>query len=196
MTSRRAISSATQRFSGVRSARNHGVPLWHPGIGGSTDSGKVRSVNDGPRRARHAERLAEREHFADGDELVFCGEAGGFLDASAPRRPTRRAKRALAWSPKRSGATPAPLCCTATHQWWDELGASGRRFKSARRDQAQGPQSRALCFLEISILGADDVLSASMPTPRHDTAPGSRLIARCLGVCSSLASCVQAASAS
>jgi integrase len=49
-------------------------------------SGKVRSVPMAPTVAEALARLAQRENFVDDDDLVFAGEAGGYLDGSAVRR--------------------------------------------------------------------------------------------------------------
>ncbi|HWY89394.1 MAG TPA: tyrosine-type recombinase/integrase [Solirubrobacteraceae bacterium] len=49
-------------------------------------SGKVRSVPLAPDVAQALARLTNRELFTSEDELVFPGEAGGFLDGSALRR--------------------------------------------------------------------------------------------------------------
>jgi integrase len=57
----------------------------------SPKSGKVRAVPLAPEVARALARLGEREHFTGDDELVFLGEAGGYLDGSALRRRYARA---------------------------------------------------------------------------------------------------------
>ena len=49
-------------------------------------SGKVRSVPIAPDVARALARLSGREHWRSDDDLVFAGEAGGYLDGSALRR--------------------------------------------------------------------------------------------------------------
>jgi integrase len=49
-------------------------------------SGKVRSVPMAPSVAAALARLGERELFIGDDDLLFCGEAGGYLDGSALRR--------------------------------------------------------------------------------------------------------------
>jgi integrase len=49
-------------------------------------SGKVRSVPLAPDVAQALARLCQREHFTSEDDLVFPGEACGFLDGSALRR--------------------------------------------------------------------------------------------------------------
>ena len=64
------------------------------GMQTSPKSGKVRSVPMAPDVAAMLKRLSEREHFTGEDELVFCGETGRFLDASALRRRYMRALKA------------------------------------------------------------------------------------------------------
>jgi integrase len=49
-------------------------------------SGKVRSVPMAPDVAKALAALGQRQAFVSGDDLVFCGEAGGYLDGSALRR--------------------------------------------------------------------------------------------------------------
>jgi integrase len=49
-------------------------------------SGKVRSVPMAPSVAAALARLGQRELFVSDDDLVFCGDAGGYLDGSALRR--------------------------------------------------------------------------------------------------------------
>ncbi len=49
-------------------------------------SGKVRSVPMAPEVAKALAKLSQRELFTGDDDLVFPGEAGGFLDGSALRR--------------------------------------------------------------------------------------------------------------
>ncbi len=49
-------------------------------------SGKVRSVPMAPDIGEALARLGQREHWTGDDDLVFCGEAGGYLDGSALRR--------------------------------------------------------------------------------------------------------------
>jgi integrase len=49
-------------------------------------SGKVRSVPMAPDVAKALAALGQRRDFVSGDDLVFCGEAGGYLDGSALRR--------------------------------------------------------------------------------------------------------------
>ncbi len=62
-------------------------------------SGKVRSVPMAPEVAKALAALGQRWDFVAGDDLVFCGEAGGYLDGSALRR---RYAEAL----KRAGLRP------------------------------------------------------------------------------------------
>jgi integrase len=59
----------------------------------SPKSGKVRSVPLAPDVARALGALARRELFLGDEDLVFAGEAGGFLDGSALRRRYKRALR-------------------------------------------------------------------------------------------------------
>jgi integrase len=49
-------------------------------------SGKVRSVPMAPDVAEVLAKLGQREHLTGDDDLVFVGELGGYLDASALRR--------------------------------------------------------------------------------------------------------------
>jgi len=56
-------------------------------------SGKVRAVPLAPDVASALAQLGRREHWTGDDDLVFAGEAGGYLDGSALRR---RYKAALA----------------------------------------------------------------------------------------------------
>jgi integrase len=56
-------------------------------------SGKVRAVPMAPDVAAALAQLGRREHWVGDDDLVFVGEAGGYLDGSALRR---RYKAALA----------------------------------------------------------------------------------------------------
>lgn len=62
-------------------------------------SGKVRSVPLAPEVAKALAKLSQRELFTGDDDLVFPGESGAFLDASALRR---RYKAAL----KQAGLRP------------------------------------------------------------------------------------------
>jgi integrase len=57
-------------------------------------SGKVRSVPMAPAVAEALARLAQRDVNTDGDDLVFRGVAGGYIDASALYRRYKRALRA------------------------------------------------------------------------------------------------------
>ncbi|HLI33285.1 MAG TPA: tyrosine-type recombinase/integrase [Solirubrobacteraceae bacterium] len=52
----------------------------------SPKSGKLRSVPLAPDVAVSLQRLRRREHFTAEDDLVFIGETGSYLDASALRR--------------------------------------------------------------------------------------------------------------
>src|SRR5947208_2961908 len=79
----------------VRVRRSYTV---HGGLG-TPKSGKIRSVPMVPEVAKALARLAERERFNGDEDLVFGGEAGGFMDASALRD---RYKGALA----RAGLRP------------------------------------------------------------------------------------------
>jgi integrase len=62
-------------------------------------SGKVRAVPMAPDVAKALSRLGQRKHWVGEDDLVFAGEAGGYLDGSALRR---RYKGALATAGLRS----------------------------------------------------------------------------------------------
>jgi len=66
-------------------------------------SGKVRSVPLAPDVASALVKLGERADWVGDDDLVFVGEAGGFLDGSALRRrsrsPSRCASVAVSSSP-------------------------------------------------------------------------------------------------
>ena len=62
-------------------------------------SGKVRAVPMAPDVAKALSRLGAREHWVGEDDLVFCGETGGYLDGSALRR---RYKASLAATGLRS----------------------------------------------------------------------------------------------
>jgi integrase len=64
-------------------------------------SGKVRSVPLAPDVAQALARLADRELFTSEDDLVFPGEAGGFLDGSALRRRYQVALKDAALRPLR-----------------------------------------------------------------------------------------------
>jgi integrase len=67
----------------------------------SPKSGKVRSVPLAPEVAQALARLADRELFISEDDLVFVGEAGGFLDGSALRRRYTAALKRAALRPLR-----------------------------------------------------------------------------------------------
>jgi integrase len=71
----------------VRVRRSYNV---HGGVG-TPKSGKVRSVPMVAEVAQALARLSEREWFTGGEDLVFGGEVGGFLDATALRQRYRRA---------------------------------------------------------------------------------------------------------
>jgi integrase len=62
-------------------------------------SGKVRGVPMAPDVAQALSRLGQREHWVGEGDLVFAGQAGGYLDGSALRR---RYKAALAAAGLRS----------------------------------------------------------------------------------------------
>jgi len=64
-------------------------------------SGKVRSVPLAPEVAQALARLGKRELFSGEDDLVFVGEAGGFLDGSALRRRYKDALKRAALRPLR-----------------------------------------------------------------------------------------------
>ncbi len=66
---------------------------WAGGALTTPKSGKVRAVPMAPDVASALARLGRREHWIGEDDLVFAGEAGGYLDGSALRR---RYKAALA----------------------------------------------------------------------------------------------------
>jgi integrase len=59
---------------------------------GTPKSGRMRSVPMVPELAQALARLLQREHFTADDDLVFCGEEGGHLDASALRRRFKAAR--------------------------------------------------------------------------------------------------------
>jgi integrase len=65
----------------IRVRRSYNV---HGGVG-SPKSGKVRAVPMVPDVAQRVAKLAGREFFAEPDDLVFCGDLGGFQDASSVR---------------------------------------------------------------------------------------------------------------
>ena len=66
---------------------------YYNGVLTTPESGKVRAVPMAPDVATALAQLGQREHWVGGDDLVFVGEVGGYLDASALRR---RYKAALA----------------------------------------------------------------------------------------------------
>jgi integrase len=66
---------------------------WAGGVLTTPKSGKVRAVPLAPDAAGALAQLGRREHWTGDDDLVFAGEAGGYLDGSALRR---RYKAALA----------------------------------------------------------------------------------------------------
>jgi integrase len=59
---------------------------YHEGVLSTPKSGKVRSVPLAPDVATALARLADRDEIVGDDALVFVGEGGGYLDASALRR--------------------------------------------------------------------------------------------------------------
>jgi integrase len=64
-------------------------------------SGKVRSVPMAPEVAEALARLGQRERFVGADDLVFVGQVGGHLDASALLRRYRAALRGAELRPLR-----------------------------------------------------------------------------------------------
>ena len=64
-------------------------------------SGKVRSVPMAPEVAEALSRLGQRERFVGPDDLVFVGQVGGHLDASALLRRYRAALRGAGLRPLR-----------------------------------------------------------------------------------------------
>jgi integrase-like protein len=64
-------------------------------------SGKVRAVPLAPDVASALARLGDREDWVGDDDLVFAGEAGGYLDGSALRRRYKLALAAAALRPLR-----------------------------------------------------------------------------------------------
>ncbi len=75
---------------------------WAGGVLTTPKSGKVRAVPVAPDLASALAQLSRREKWVGGDDLVFAGEAGSYLDGSALRR---RYKAALA----RAGLRPLRL---------------------------------------------------------------------------------------
>lgn len=65
----------------IRVRRSYNV---HGGVG-TPKSGKVRSVPMVPEVAQALARLAKRDRFTDDEDLVFAGDLGHYLDASALR---------------------------------------------------------------------------------------------------------------
>jgi integrase len=63
---------------------------WASGALTTPKSGKVRSVPLAPDVAAALAKLGARENWLGDDDLVFPGEAGGYLDGSALRRRLRR----------------------------------------------------------------------------------------------------------
>jgi integrase len=61
----------------------------------------VRAVPLAPDVASAIAQLARREHWTDDDDLVFAGEAGGYVDGSALRRRFKLALPAAALRPLR-----------------------------------------------------------------------------------------------
>ena len=74
-------------------------------------SGKVRSVPLAPDVAQALARLAGRELFTTEDDLVFPGEAGGYLDGSALRRRYKAALKARA-----CGRCASTTCATRSER--------------------------------------------------------------------------------
>jgi integrase len=72
-------------------------------------SGKVRAVPLAPDVAAALARLGERPDWVGEDDLVFCGDKGGYLDGSALRRRYRWMQRAqLSTGLGRAGHPPEP----------------------------------------------------------------------------------------
>lgn len=67
----------------------------------SLESGRVRSVPLAPAAAGALARLSQREHWTGGDDLVFPGITGTYLDASALLKRYKRALRAAGLRPLR-----------------------------------------------------------------------------------------------
>jgi integrase len=59
---------------------------YHEGVLSTPKSGKVRSVPLAPDVAEVLARLGSRSDFVSDEDLVFVGDQGGYLDASALRR--------------------------------------------------------------------------------------------------------------
>jgi integrase len=71
------------------------------GIESSTKSGRVRRVPLAEQAAAALERMSQRKHFTEPDDLVFCNVLGRSLDDSALRRRYRRAQAAAGVRPLR-----------------------------------------------------------------------------------------------
>lgn len=72
------VNFATQKLEIWRS--------YSGGHEGPTKSGRERFVPMAPQVAEALARLSQRDHFTGREDLVFAGEVGSFLDASAFRR--------------------------------------------------------------------------------------------------------------
>jgi integrase len=59
---------------------------YHEGVLSTPKSGKVRSVPMAPEVAKALAQLGRRDDFVGDDDLVFVGEHGSYVDASALRR--------------------------------------------------------------------------------------------------------------
>jgi integrase len=59
---------------------------YHEGVLSTPKSGKVRSMPMAPEVAKALARLGNREDFVSDDDLVFIGDYGSYVDASALRR--------------------------------------------------------------------------------------------------------------
>jgi len=69
---------------------------------GNLDAVASRQAGSAPDQAAAAlDRLSRRENFTDPGELVFCGQLGRTLDASALRRRYRKAKAPAGLAPLR-----------------------------------------------------------------------------------------------
>ena len=74
---------------------------WAGGVLTTPKSGKVRAVPLAPDVAGALAQLGRREHWTGDDDLVFAGEAGGYLDGSALRRRYEAALAAAGLRPLR-----------------------------------------------------------------------------------------------
>ena len=74
---------------------------YSAGVMTTPKSGKVRAVPMAPDVASALARLGRRQHWVGEDDLVFAGEAGGFLDGSALRRRYKAALVAAGLRPLR-----------------------------------------------------------------------------------------------